>query len=144
MKHHELRDRKATQVRRQLMDVWNVDPQNYWYPLAPSARTHRLAFHAAAFHDMWSSVSGVTILREHGIEQVFELREGGAVFQLPVDDLDPVYTGDEGYWSSATFDWIIYASHESSITVSGKWFVARVKSAWPLWKMYMWTLPLLG
>jgi hypothetical protein len=50
----------------------------------------------------------------------------------------PRYNGAEGYWTSADLDWIIYASHEASVTLGG-WLVGRVKALWPSWDAHVWT-----
>ncbi|MCD6052439.1 MAG: hypothetical protein K0Q55_3857, partial [Verrucomicrobia bacterium] len=39
------------------------------------------------------------------------------------------------------FDWIIYASHESSVTIGGEWLLPAIKSAWPNWQNRIWTTP---
>jgi len=52
----------------------------------------------------------------------------------------PYYNGAEGYWSSDGLDWIIYASHESSVTVGG-WLLEEVKQAWSDWNSRIWTSP---
>ena len=51
--------------------------------------------------------------------------------ELAVEDLNPKYTGEEGSWSAPPWDRVLYASHESSITVGGQWLIEVVQSAWP-------------
>ena len=46
----------------------------------------------------------------------------------------------EGYWCDGAFDWIIYASHESSITIGG-WLLPEIKKVWSNWKEGLWTTP---
>jgi hypothetical protein len=36
-------------------------------------------------------------------------------------------------------DWLIYASHESSITVAGDWLLEAVKAEWPEWEQHLYT-----
>ncbi len=61
---------------------------------------------------------------------------GGA---LAVSLLEPEYDGREGYWTSEGMDWLLYASHEGSITVAGDWLLEAVKSIWPAWRKHLYT-----
>jgi len=71
---------------------------------------------------------------------VWELREYGPEYTMDIELLDPIYNLAEGYWSSEQMDWIIYASHESSITVGG-WMLDEIKEQWPAWSEYVWHGP---
>ncbi len=54
--------------------------------------------------------------------------------------VEPHYNLAEGIWTSRSLDWIVYASHENSITVGG-WMLAEVKRAWPEWECHIWKTP---
>jgi hypothetical protein len=45
--------------------------------------------------------------------------------------------GLETYWSSRHLDWLIYCSHEDSITFAGAWLVAAIQQAWPTWQQHI-------
>ncbi len=45
----------------------------------------------------------------------------------------------EAYWTSGRMDWLIYISHESSVTVAGDWLIGAVKEAWPDWERHLYT-----
>ena len=61
-----------------------------------------------------------------------ELREFGEWgCEQSVSALEPAYTGEEGYWTSSSSDWLIYASHESSISLAGEWLVASFGQRFP-------------
>ena len=72
---------------------------------------------------------------------MWELREHGPSYEIELSEFDPSYTGAEGFWSSAELDWLLYASHESSITVGGESLIAAITHAWPEWHQYIWTTP---
>jgi hypothetical protein len=59
---------------------------------------------------------------------------------MEISAFEPYYNGAEGFWCNNNFDWVIYASHESSITVGG-WLLAEIKNVWPNWKERVWTTP---
>ena len=68
---------------------------------------------------------------------MWELREYGAEYECDVALFEPIYNGAEGYWSSPSLDWIVYASHESSITIGG-WLAEDVKERWHTWRDHPW------
>jgi hypothetical protein len=79
-------------------------------------------------------------MASHGIGNVWELRESGMGYEIELSLLKPFYNLNEGYWSSNSMDWIIYVSHESSITVGG-WLLEELEAIWPNWKSRIWTSP---
>jgi hypothetical protein len=77
------------------------------------------------------------MLAESGIERVWELREYGPEYEIDLWLLEPSYTGAEGFWTPDDMDWLIYASHESTITVTGSWLLPRIQAHWPAWRAHV-------
>ena len=51
------------------------------------------------------------------------------------------FDGGEGHWCDARVDrrdWLVYASHEGSLTLGGGWLVAAAQRAWPAWAGHLW------
>jgi len=105
----------------------------YWYPLQGDAPPDAVAFDADAFEQHVPAPIFQGILGDHGLQTAFELREYGPEYELDVSLLIPSYNGAEGYWTAGDSDWLVYASHESSITVAGDWLVRSVQQWWPAW-----------
>jgi hypothetical protein len=122
-----------------LRERWQVT-SGYWYPLADYPLTDVLAFNADAFKEAMPPDCVQSILASHGIERVWELREYGPEYEEELSLFDPYYNGAEGYWSTGPLDWIVYASHESSVTVGG-WLLEDLKAIWPSWEDRVWTRP---
>jgi hypothetical protein len=142
VKPREIRGSDREQLWQRIADTWAVGAR-YWHPLAEVPRRDVLAFQAPNFEQ--AVVAGGrlhAILAARGTECVLELREGGSAYEILLSDLDPLYTGDEGFWCSDAMDWLLYASHENSLTVGGEWLISAVKSAWPEWERHVWTTPL--
>ena len=123
-------------VWARLRERWQI-LEGYWYPLTDGTRPDVAAFDAAAFHDGAPPARLQGILRGRGVERVWELREYGPEYEQDVPLFDPHYNGAEGYWSSGALDWIVYASHESSVTVGG-WLLEEVRVLWPAWPTHLW------
>jgi hypothetical protein len=125
-------------------DLWNRLKQTwgigdgYWFPLCEGALPHNvIAFHA----DYWTKMNGGQVLRgalkDRGATLIFQLNEfksSDPEYEMEISLLEPRYAfGGEQYTTSAPFDWLAYASHESSITIAGEWLTDIFKERWPDW-----------
>jgi hypothetical protein len=53
-------------------------------------------------------------------------------YEIELEILEPGYRdGGVRYSTSAQADWVVYASHESSITVCGDWLIRVLREEWP-------------
>jgi hypothetical protein len=117
----------------ELKKVWGVGG-GYWYPLKEGpVPPDSLAFHT----DYFQSINGEAFLRDalqrRGISRVFLLHEfGDPEYEIELGIFEPGYRdGGEQYSTSEEVSWMVYASHESSITVCGQWLTALFKNSWP-------------
>lgn len=111
---------------------WDVTTQHHWWPL----REGVLPSAVIAFHTDWFDDEKIAALRDvlidHGVAVVWELREFGEWgCEQSVRAFDPTYNGEEGYWTSAGTEWLVYASHESSITLGGEWLLQAFRQRFP-------------
>ena len=134
-----LSDEEIAELTVSLSSKWCV-PAGYWYPLAEKSHEHIEAYQDRHFLENFPAEKLHQILRSHNISRVFELREYGPCYELDCELFDPSYNGAEGYWVSSNLDWIIYASHESSITIGG-WLLEEVKKVWPNHSSHVWRTP---
>ena len=116
---------------RQLEARWQADGR-YWFPL----RADLPPFEILAFHkDYFDSVRERKlreVLKLHGVSTIYELREGRRrELEIEVDSFEPYYSGTEGYWVDRNLDWLIYASHEASITLAGSWLTRAFRATDP-------------
>lgn len=118
---------------------WQIT-NGYWFPLVECSLPDIAAFQDRYFNELSSSFNLVDLLTSRGISRIWELREYGPEFERDVSLFDPHYNGAEGYWSSPDLDWIVYASHESSITIGG-WLLTEIEELWPEWKQRIWDSP---
>jgi len=132
---------ESDEVWDKLQFRWGIGRREYWYPLTQRTNQNIEAFQDKALDKAVTPDGLRAILANHGLTRVFELREYGAEYELDLSvAFDPYYNGAEGYWCSEQADWIIYASHESSITVGG-WPLEEIKHIWPDWRRHLWTTP---
>jgi hypothetical protein len=130
-------DEESKQFRKQLKEVWDIG-KGYWFPLRPGPVPQNvIAFHA----DYFGQMSGAEVLREalrsRGISRIFQLHEFGPSepdYEIELSIFEPSYAGGgEQYSISKQIDWVVYASHESSVSVCGEWLTDVFKREWPEW-----------
>lgn len=130
---------ESEQVWKQLQEHWDTTRAG-WYPMTGREMPPDvIAFQAEWFFSQISIEALHRILQTHAITRIWELREGGAVYEMDYQFLEPFYDGEEGYWTSQNMDWLIYVSHEHSLTVAGEWLIAAIKTIWPRWKEHLYT-----
>jgi hypothetical protein len=130
-----INDVESRRLWSQLKQVWGIR-DGHWYPLKEGpAPSNVIAFHEAYFE----KVIGAELLREalqaHGIRKVFQLHEFGPSepeYEIDVSIFAPTYgSGGEQYSTSRLSDWVVYASHESSVTIGGEWLTRIIEENLP-------------
>jgi len=89
------------------------------------------------FHDdLFVARNGVQILRDvltrRGISKVLQFDDRYRDLEIDVSIFDP--RGTEVYSTSHEFDWLVYASHESSIAIGGQWLMESFEQQWSDWR----------
>lgn len=77
------------------------------------------------------------LLADRGVTRLFELREWGDGYELNAEDASFSYNGAEGFWVPTDLEWMIYASHEASITFGGPWLIEGMRRCLPLFDRYL-------
>lgn len=76
-------------------------------------------------------------IAERGVIRVLELREDGPGYELDLSESHFTYNGAEGCWTIGSIEWLVYASHESSITFGGPWLIERMRRVFPEFDRYL-------
>ena len=126
-------------VWEKLRENWNVT-ERYWYPLTTWRRDDTEAFQDSYFEKEFGYEKLQDILRKRGIIKLWEMRENDINYEIELNIFEPYYDGCEGFWCDSNFNWLIYASHESSITFAGS-ILSEIKSEWSNWQQRVWTSP---
>jgi hypothetical protein len=134
-----LSSEESSSLWTKVSDQWEIK-EHYWYPLTTQTLSDVEAFQDRYFESEVGSDKIRKILERHGIENVFEFGEFGIYYELEVSMIEIAYGAGENFWFDSSFEWIVYASHESSITIGG-WLLEEVKAVWPHWSGRVWTTP---
>jgi hypothetical protein len=129
---------ESKKLRNQLKIIWDIG-ESYWFPLREGA----IPPGVTTFHvEYYEKMNGLRLLQEslmrRGVSRVFELHEFGPDEpdnEIELSILNPAYlSGGEQYCTDKNVDWVVYASHESSITIAGEWLTQIFKEKWPEWE----------
>ena len=132
-----LTEEESEKLWDQLKEAWAIG-EGCWFPLRESPTPlNVLAFHVDYFEKMKGSELLHETFKRRGVSRVFELNELGLDepdCEIELSILRPAYLwGSEQYCTGETVDWVVYASHESSITIAGEWLTEIFKGKWPDW-----------
>jgi hypothetical protein len=134
-----LNQHESQQIWKKIQERWGAN-RSYWYPLiSTTIPKDVMAFEADWFYYEIPLHVLPSMLKVHGITRIYELREpGGFEYEMDLELFEPYYNMDEGFWTSENIDWLVYASHERSLTVAGAWLITAIQAAWPHWEQHLW------
>jgi hypothetical protein len=136
----DLTSRERYHVWTRLHKRWGVARGAVWYPLQPlplPPPPHVLAFEADWFAWEVPLATLRAILTSRRVRRVWEIMNSPFGHAKEVDVALFIPSDYETYWTSEKMDWMIYASHESSLTVCGDWLLNLVKEAWLAWAEHL-------
>lgn len=139
---HILGEAKRAQIRKKLAQRWGASPwEHYWHPLwyDEPLPADVLAFQEAWFYAEVGRNTLRTLLFERGIKRIWQIGEHGVGPEYDIDTRLCDFWGVETYWASPDLSWLIYVSHESSITFAGDWLISAIKQHWPNWEQRIYT-----
>ena len=125
-----LSEAESDQLWKRLQTRWDVRKSLYWYPLSETSRQAEvIAFH----RELWDARDADRLVRrfldERRIERCIVLREEPPDYEIAASFAPKHYDGSESILTS-DFGWLLYASHESSLTVAGD-LADYFRHVWP-------------
>lgn len=129
-----LGDGEHNELHKLFTDKWGK-----WYGgcVAPErSRPDTMTLHVVAMERSDGCASLRKIFADHHIRRLLELREFDEGHELDLDVAEFAYNGAEGFWTERQMEWMVYASHEASVTFGGAWLVSAVKSSFPEFERY--------
>lgn len=132
-KYRRLIDKhESVHLHEKLKADWGVD--GYWYPLkSPQPKSDEYLFLIDSSYEQYKQKLREELLK-HNINSLFELREHGThdnEYEIETVIFDPNYNGSEGYWFDHNMRWLIYVSHEDTITFAGKFISDLARKTLP-------------
>ena len=109
---------EKARTRQLLADTWGA-AGGYWYPLGERTHPTLIAFDLEDADEVEIQARVVQFISDHGAGRVLEVREYGPSYELEPAPEDFAYNGAERFWTPKTGEWVVYCSHERSITFGG-------------------------
>ena len=135
----ELSKEEMDQLFKRLTIRWDIS-NHYWFPLYDTTAQSIIAFDSEAYEKEFGHKNLRIILREIiGLKEIIEIRElKYKGFVVKTETFEPSYEGiGEGYWFDSNMEWIIYCSHEGSITFGGEFLIKQIKDNWKSWERHI-------
>lgn len=111
---------EADELRTRLRNVWGITG-SYWYPIDAKTHPSLVALELENIDEtaLQNRIKG--FFKDNAIQRIWELREFDREnYRIEAGVNDLFYgTGGEGYWTSDEDDWIVYCSHEGTMTLGG-------------------------
>ncbi len=128
-----LSETETIDLRTRVHAKWDWDGK-YWYPLiAEDMPQNVIALQYRYFHDEVGAEALQRLLHAHQPGHLYEFREWRPDLEIDDELLDALYT-QERFWTNDEMDWVVYVSHESSITFAGQWLIEAILEIWPNWR----------
>jgi hypothetical protein len=112
----------------EIVEIWGIDkPHGVMYPNNDNNPKNAVFLEEDRFKKEVGTKILHSVLTGRGIKRIWELSEFGEdEYELETNVFEPYYDGAERYWFTSEMDWIIYASHEKTITFNG-WIIDAVQ-----------------
>lgn len=121
---HRLTDQEMILFRKQLAVIWNYDGE-YWNPLDDKSPKETIFIMKEHLTDN-DSKQIVNFISANSNKRLFEITEDSIDYEIEHDSLDiDLY---ETLLTDRTFEWVIYGSHEGTITFGGAFLIEFVKN----------------
>lgn len=114
---------KAAHFRSRLLEQWGVG-KGSWPPLGHAAPCETLHMEAV---DDETAAQLIALIRHRIIGQVYALDAMEGLFMSEPERLFFRFSIGDTYWFDEGLEWIMYVSHEQTITFGGDWLIAAIR-----------------
>jgi hypothetical protein len=120
------------ETRNKLRDKFGA--RGYWYPLTGLQPPNTEYFEADVFLKEFGEEKTIQLIKTLGDLLINEIGEAANDRKIPVEELSLDY--DETFYCNVNVDWIIYRSHERTITLGGQCLTDELKKDWGEWEKF--------
>ncbi len=117
------------EIKRLLKDKWHIDVDNdYWIPLSLNQYPNTQACYCDL--DVFNRHVGMTklneILNSICLDEMIKIVAFNSVQK--VNNLEEIEVGYDYFYTNKYADWVIYITHEGTITFGGYCLINKIKS----------------
>jgi hypothetical protein len=118
---------------------WGCDIPFGWIPMTGDYKLPNTEIYYSEFFDDNLIENIKHVIKCLYTDKLFEILEGGAVSVQYLDNCFFGYNGLEHLHTNDAFDFVLYFSHESTVTVGGRQLLEEIHRLWPEYKNHLWT-----
>ncbi len=96
-----------------------------------------VTLHSAAMDEPGAPEILRKALAQLGVSRMMQLSESRRGHEIDLEAADFVYDGDEHWWTSRGLAWMVYVSHELSITFGGHQLIDAMRASLPGFNKYL-------
>lgn len=123
-----------------LNELWDCDIPFGWIPISGDRFVKDTEIYQSDYFNGEVNIRGV-MKHVYGISDIIEIQEGGLVLHKKISECNFYYDGLEYIYTDRDFRFVLYFSHESSVTVGGRKILDTIHEIWPDYKKRIWTSP---
>ena len=124
-----------------LNEIWDCDIPFGWIPISGDRPVPDTEVYQQFHFDTNISNLADIIADTYNVTDLYEIQEGGKVTLTNISECGFSYDGLEYLYTDKDFRFVLYFSHESSVTVGGKDLINVIHNVWPDYKNHIWTSP---
>ncbi len=129
-----LPDRFIDETTRKLL-LEKFGASGYWYPLLGDTKPDNMEyFEIDTFKTNFGDKKLFDLVKQIGENKINEINESTDDTKINVDEIE--ITNSETYYCNDNVDWVIYCSHENTISIGGKILLDTLKKEWKDWKKF--------
>ena len=145
MNKRKVSEEERAHFIKNLEQKWDIEiKKHYWYPLYSCKRKDVVAINELDVEDT-NDEKKVQIIIECilalGDLKIYNMNEfENAIYEIDTAAIEPFYSVDgngEHIWFSDKMNWVIYVSHNGTITFGGKSLINRIKEKWQNWESHL-------
>lgn len=127
---------ESEELVQKLNSIWGIT-RDYWTPLdGNSAREDLIYYPQDYFYREFKHYRLTEVLEKLNDDRIlcwsFETNPN-EFYSVAPDELER-YDGLERFYCGSDYDWVIYQSHEDTITFAGKKLIDALKESWEDWQ----------
>jgi hypothetical protein len=119
-------------VKFSLKEKWNINPYDFWIPLHGKVEENTCYFEVEDFENNIGYEKLTQIIKEINTGNIYSFNEAKEE-EVYEEIYFLQYTSSDIFFTNENVEWVIYQTHEETISFAGKELIDRIKSLWKNW-----------
>ena len=128
---------QSKEYRAHLRELWNWDG-GYWHPLKTQIFPNLIALDQTKLEALLSEELFRSILEDAASGALLLFHEHLEDIETTLLEMPQLYGWSEAFLTPPSFEWVVYWSHEDTITLGGQSIVSAFKGSVPQWESALW------